>query len=588
MQPGDLAQMDYLRKLADRLRAAEHGRQGPLIDEAMSWLGVSRPTIYSRLRQLGWTSGRKLRADKGDSRLSEGEVKNLAAILRASQRQTGKELLPVSDAIDIAVSNGLIENRVAPATALRLMRRHDCHPRQMARPEPHTNLRSLHPNHVWQLDASVCVLYYLRNGKAQVMDERKFNVRKPRDLAKVSNQRLLRYALTDHATGDVIARYYNVSGEDQRTLFDFLMFAFHTQEGRVMHGVPSMLVWDAGSANESHAIKALLTALMIRHWTHIPGNPRAKGQVESVHNVIERKFEGRLSFTRIESVEDLNGHLDTWLKWFNGTQVHSRHRHTRDALWQTIRQDQLRLCPPRELCQVLLHSRPEPRVVKGNLTIQFTVRGYEPAVYSVEHVANARVGDTVMVAVNPYHAPSVFVIGENEDGGVRYWECEPIATDNHGFLVTAATIGEQFKAKQDTAVDTARKDVNEIAYGERDSLDATAARAKGRLAFDGAIDPFKDLREKAENIPAHMARRGTAMNVPNPVQVEVRALTFLELLAEIRAHLPRAITAEENAWLKERHSTGITEQEIPDIAAQISRGELRPVVTEKPRLRAVV
>jgi len=583
MHPGQLAEVDYFRKLAERLSGARRGEAGRLIADAMTWLGISRPTVYSKLRaHAGWSSGRKVRTDKGDSRVSETEVKAVAGILRASQRQTGKELLPVGDAIEIAHSNGLLGERVSNATMQRLMRKHACHPRQLARPEPHVDMRSLHPNHVWQLDASICVLYYLRNGRMGVMDERKFNERKPRDLAKVSNQRLLRYAVTDHYTGDVLCRYYNTSGEDQRTLFEFLMWAMQRNDTHVMHGVPWLLVWDAGSANQSHAIAALLTALMIRHWAHKPGNPRAKGQVEGIHNVIERKFEGRLTFTRIDSVEQLNGEMDTWLRAFCGTAIHSRHGHTRDGLWQTIRQDQLRLCPPEDLCRTLLHSRPESRKVNGNLTIKFTVRGHEPAVYSVEHVPNIRVGEVVNVAVNPYRAPSIFVLGENDDGSTRFIECDPIATDHAGFFVNAPVIGEQYAAKADTEVDTARKDLNEAAYGERDTLDAATARNKGRLAFNGQIDPFKDSREAAAAAPSHILRRGTELDVPNPIHVDLRPLSHVQALLELRARLERPLTPAEASRVRGWFPDGVPETELDSLAQRLTAP-----AQERPRLVAI-
>lgn len=585
MYAGELAELDYLRDLADRLTHAPQGAGGKLLAEAQARFGgVSRPTVYSKLRSVGWTSGRKLRTDKGDSRVSEEEVRSVAGILRASQRQTGKELLPVCDAIEIALANGMLRERVAESTMLRLMRLHNCHPRQLARPDPHVSMASLHPNHVWQLDASMCVLYYLRNGRMGVMDERKFNVRKPRDLAKVSRERLLRWVTTDHFTGDVIARYYNVPGEDQRSLFEFMMHCMRPQQGRVMHGVPWMLVWDAGSANQSHMIKALLDALMVRHWAHTPGNPRAKGQVEGTNNIIERRFEGRLSFARIDSVEQLNGELDTWLRAFNGTAIHTRHKHTRDGLWQTIRQAQLRLCPARETCEALLHSKPELRTVTGNLMVSFAPRGFESAMYSVEHVPNIRVGEKVRVAVNPYRAPSIFVIGEAEDGSTRYIECDPVAltTDGGRFYQTAPIIGETYASKADTVVDTARKDINEAVYGERDTLDAIAARNKGRLAFDGKVDPFKDLREAAANAPHHIARRGTELDVPNPVQVELRPLAVIDALKELRARFDRNITAAEAAQVREWFPDGVPESELDALAERLTQP-----AAERPRLSIV-
>lgn len=594
MHAGELAEMQLLQSIADRLRAAPHGGRRAIVDDGAAALGVSAQTLYQRLRGVGFSSGRKLRADRGDTRVSAEGMRNVAAILQASRRTTGKRLLPVCDAMSVAAANGLLTEQVSPSTLLRVMRREGCHPDQLDRATPHTPMRSLHPNHVWQLDASVCVIYYLKSGRVGVMDERKFNARKPSDLARVDNRRVLRYALTDHYSGNTIARYYHTAGEDQRSLFEFLMHAFTAQAGRVMHGVPWMLVWDAGSANQSHGIKTLLTALGVRHWAHTPGNSRAKGQVECVHNIIERKFEGRLTFTRVDSVESLNAHLDTWLLSHTGTDIHRRHGHTRDALWQTIRADQLRICPPRETCAVLMHSKPEPRVVAGNLTISYTPRKGERATYSVAHIDGVRVGERLHVVLNPYHAPAIFVVGQAEDGSTRYTECMPVETDAAGFFATSPVFGEGYAAQADTDVDTARKDANELAYGERDTLNATAAKTKGAIAFDGAIDPFKDLGQKAADVPSYLQRKGTELHLPNPMHVEERPLTLVDLAHELRARRGSGFAAHE----LERINALYPDQLIPqaafaDLVEHLARGALPPLpetpaVAEAPaRLYAV-
>lgn len=590
MHPGELAEMQTLQHIAARLTAAPHRSRGAIAAEGARLIGVSVQTLYARLKKVGFSSGKKLRIDRGDSRVGENGVKAVAAYLQASRRTTGKALLPVQEAIDIAVANGDLAEPVKPTTMLRIMRRMGRHPAQLAQPTPHTSMRSLHPNHVWQLDASICVLYYLRNGRAAVMDERTFNARKPRDLARISNQRVMRYAATDHFSGNVVARYYEAAGEDQRTLFSFLMHAFRAQPGRVMHGVPWMLVWDAGSANQSHGIRNLLTQLGVRHWAHIPGNPRAKGQVEVIHNVIERKFEGRLAFTRIESVEQLNGHLDTWLRSFTGVSIHRRHGHARDAMWQTIRTDQLRLCPDIDTCSVLMHSRPEPRTVVGNLTITYRPRGHERATYSVAHVPEIRVGETVEVIVNPYRAPSIFVVTKDADGATRYVECEPETTTAGGFFANAPVIGERYAAHADTDVDAARKNANELAYGERDTLDAVAKKAKGAIAFDGRIDPFADLREKAAQTPTYMQRRGTELHVANPAHVELKPLDLVEALQELRARLGRSPLPAEREAIQAWYPDGVPPEAFDGLLArleQLTAAGASPAFHEPPRLVAV-
>lgn len=591
MHLGELAEIDLLRNVASRLDAAAYGEAGAIVADAAAMLGCSCDAVYRRLRKVGWASGRKLRSDRGDSRISEGEVREVAAMMMASQRATGKILLDAEETISIALSDGALSTEVAPTTLLRQMRRYGCHPAQLQRATPHVTMRSLHPNHVWQLDASVCVLYRMKNGRARLLDERTFNARKPRDLAKILNERVLRYAITDHYTGDCIARYYETSGEDQRTLFDFLMWALHAQPGRVMHGVPWMLVWDAGAANQSHGIVNLLTALGVRHWAHVPGNSRAKGQVERMHDIIERKFEGRLAFVAVDSIEQLNAYLDTWLKAFNGGRKHSRHGHTRDALWQTIRVDQLRICPPVETCAVLMHSKPELRKVDGNLTITFKARGFDQRhTYSVANVPSVRNGEQVAVVVNPYRMPAVFIVAKDADGSTRYFECEPLERDAAGFIVHgSAVFGESFVAHADSDVDHARKDANFAAYGERETKDALTAKAKGKVAFNGRIDPFKDVREKAERTPSYLQRRGTEIDLPNPMQLEDKPLSLIEALQELRARIGRPLATHESAAVRAWFPEGVPVDQVDALVERIEQlnhtGDTPPITA--PRLVAV-
>jgi hypothetical protein len=575
---------DYLRQLAERLRAAPHGGRGAMIDSAAGFLGITRQSLYAKLKAIGWKSGRKPRTDRGDSAVSTDEVLAVATIMRSSRRANGKALLPVGDAIKVARANGLLEREVAPATMLRLMRKERLHPAQQAQPRPHVRMRSLHPNHVWQLDASICVLYYLRNGSMSVMDQRRFNERKPRDLAKIVNNRVLRYAVTDHTSGALYARYYLTPGEDQDTLFDFLMCAFQRREEGLMFGVPMMLVWDAGSANQAHGIRNLLTNLAVRHWPHVPGNPRAKGQIEVSHNIIERKFEGRLPFMRTESIEQLNGHLDTWLRDFNGNHVHSRTRATRWAVWQQIRQEELRICPPVEICRELLLAKPQERRVNGDLSIEFTCRGYPRASYSVAHIPTVQVGERVEVTYNPYRLPNVFVVQAGEDGSPRYYECTPDAEVRHGMLVDSPVFGESYRAPPDTLTDIARKELNQRAYGERDTIDADNAKAKGRLAMGGTIDPFKDVRERAAQVPAYMQRRGTELTVPNPVQTEIKPLTHVEALFELRARLGQPLSVEQSALVARLYPDGVPHDAVDGLFEAITAPES---TQERPRLVAV-
>jgi hypothetical protein len=582
------AERMVIDQLAQHIASGQHGTRNALVSRAALHLQCSKQTVYSKLRSAGYGKARKPRTDKGNSKLSKGEAMHISAMMQGSKRQLGKEMLCAQDAMDISSANELLTVQVSTSTVHRRMRALQCHPRQLAKAEAHVQMRSLYPNHVWQLDASICVLYRLNNGKVGMMDERTFNERKPGALAKINNLRVMRYAVTDHTSGAVYCKYYNAAGEDQFTLFEFLMDAFHARKDQMMHGVPSMLVWDAGSANMAQTIQNLLTSLAVVHWAHKPNNPRAKGQVECVHNVIERKFEGRLSMMRVLSVEALNTHLDAWQTHFNATANHSRHKTTRWAKWQTIRAEQLRLCPPREICHQLMMGKKVTRKVTGHLAIPFVCKGYDPAQYSVKHIQSIRAGDEVTVIVNPYRLPNVFVVAVDAEGKTVYHECEPTALDVNGFGVNAPVFGERYQAPAERDVDKMRKEINQLAYGESDTLDAQNAKAKGRLMFGGKVDPMKNVNDAAKHLPSFMARKGSDLDVPLPMQIELKPLTHVEASQEMVIRLARALTIKENKFIRAAYPDGVPETELDALLHRIEtldHPEAMP--QEKPKLFAI-
>jgi len=571
MDLGELAQMEYLTSLAARLRSAGHGERGRLIEEGRAMLGVSAPTLYNRLRRVGFHSGRKLRADAGDTRVTEEEVRAVAALLGA-RRANGKRIMVIADAVEIALANGLLQERVSADTIQRLMRRFNCHPAQLDAPTPHQDLRSLHPNHVWQFDPSLCVLYYLPKARGlSVMDERTFNAKKPVALSRTLKERVLRYVITDHYTGAIHLRYILAAGETQTGLFDSLVEAMTHREDFVVHGVPWQLVWDAGSANMAHGVQNMLRALGVRQWPHIPGNARAKGQVEGAQNIVERRFEARLAFMSITDIDQLNAAADRWSRDFNSTQIHRRHGYARWALWQTIRSDQLRICPPRELLAQLMHSKPEPRTVAGNLTISYKPRGCERGTYSVAHIDDVRVGDQLQLIVNPYKAPNVYVVLRDSENTERFIECTPLERDDAGFLADAPVIGERYARPIDTPLEASRKAISETLWGSADDNAADKARASGKPAMAGTVDPMADIAARAGSLPAHIKRRGTELHIPNRVHVEDKPLDLVGTLFELRARLGRQLRPHESEAIRAWFPDGVPAEEFDGLVARIDQ-----------------
>jgi hypothetical protein len=473
----------------------------------------------------------------------------------------------------------------------RLMLRYRCHPGQVARPSPHESMQSLYPNHCWQFDPSLCVLYYLPCAKPlQALDERTFNEKKPENLARHNRERVLRYVLTDHYSGAIHVRYVQAAGETEVGLFEVLVEAMTQRDDFVVHGVPEQLVWDAGSANMAHGVQNLLRQLSVRAWAHLPGNPRAKGQVECANNIVERRFEALLAYQRIDNLAQLNAMADKWSRDFNSTEKHTRHGHSRWGLWSGHAGGHIRRCPPRSTCEALLTTKPEWREVNGDMTISFKPRGYERADYDVSHIEHVCSGDKLQVIVSPYAAPNIYVIMRDAANTERFIECKVRSRGEAGFYHDAIVIGERYGRTADTAIDESRKQISERLWGSTDPRAAEKARKEGRIAMDGAVDPMKHIDDRAADLPAHMLRHGTEIYLPNTVHIDLKPLDLVEALKDLRARLGRPLAQAEREAVQAWFPDGVQPEQLDGLVEriqQLSAAGAPPAFIEAPRLVAV-
>ncbi|MGY8829653.1 MAG: integrase, partial [Pseudomonadales bacterium] len=217
------------QRLVDLSRAldgAGKGQRTALCKAAAHELGLSLATIYRKLEEVNVsaTAPRKRRADAGQSGLTRQEALTISAALIEPARRNEKRLYSLGDAVDALRISGMIraesvdkatgELRPMSLSAIgRALRSFKLHPDQLLAPAPVTELASTHPNHVWQIDASICVLYYLKPGadsKAnglRVMDAAEFYKNKPKNLLRVAMDRVWSYEITDHASGSLYLEY---------------------------------------------------------------------------------------------------------------------------------------------------------------------------------------------------------------------------------------------------------------------------------------------------------------------------------------------------------------------------------------------
>lgn len=580
--------------LARALSVAAHGTKGALLRTGAAELGVSPQTLQHWISAMTIKPPRKRRADAGTSALSRAEAETISAALIESMRKNGKTLLAVEQAIDMLRASGMIRAEAIEASSgeirslsnsaiVRALRAYGLHPEMLLRPAAAMSLRSRHPNHVWQIDASLCVLYYLKrtpdanaNG-LRVMDAAEFYKNKPANVAKIEHDRVWRYAISDHASGHIYVEYVlgAESGENLATVF---INALQKREGEPVHGVPLMAMLDPGSANTGALFKNLCRSLQVRVQINQVGNPRAKGQVEKAHDIIERSFESGLKFVTVNSLDELNAAAGRWRKWFNGTRVMARHGMTRYEAWLRITADVLRIAPTAEICRELATTAPEERTVNDKLQIS-----YRGQTYDVSVVPEVQNGAKVMVCSNPWRPEAAQIVGVDADGREVYYVIEPVGKDAFGFAESGAMIGEEYKRHTDTPSQIASKGIEKLLMGETTLEGAAAARKGKRLAFDGAVDPWKHMEAGIAQLPTFIPKRGTpldtplpgiaaapdAMTIPDRMRVEAQRLSHIEMADRLASRM--AWRPEFYGQMASLFPEGCTEEELPLVIEQLIR-----------------
>lgn len=582
---------ERLNAVASRLERLEHGNKTAFLKQEAAQLGISVAKLYRELEKVMVKPVRKRRSDAGKTALSREDAQMISALIMETMRKNGKRLMTVEHAVEILIANRSIDpvridrdtgeiKTLSTSAIVRGLKVYQMHPDQLLRPAPVTTLQSLHPNHVWEIDASQCVLFYLpRSGDdsgLRMMQAEKFYKNKPNNIAKIVNDRVWRYVVSDHFSGCLFV-WYVFGGENSENICETFIQAMQPRADRLNEpfcGVPKMVMLDPGAANTGHSFKHLCQQLNVRVQINKVGNARAKGQVENGNNLVEIFFESKLKLVRIDSLFQLQDLANRWMRYFNGQKVHTRHQQTRYRMWQTIDAGQLLLPPPAEYCRELVLSKPEERKVKPDLTVEFGGR-----VFDVAKIPFVMVGEKLTVAKNPWQQYSAQVQCF-DDKGQPYWQAVPEVVFNEaGFRVDAAVIGEEYKSHADTPAQTNAKELEKLAM-EAATLEEAAQKRKSKaLAFGGRIDPFAHQEKVlADDKVRFMPKRGTQMDY-NRMEVSEPLLNKLELAKRLRTRVEDAGMEWSNAAarLQQIYPNGAKESELDEVFAAICPPKLKLV-----------
>ncbi|MCT8640366.1 DDE-type integrase/transposase/recombinase [Glaesserella parasuis] len=565
-----------LAKIAEKINAAAFGEKEPFIQKGMEMTGLGRSTLLRKLKPYRPESGRKVRSDKGKHQLKKTELSLISAAWLHMRRSNGKTMATLERVLEILRANDKIkaefvdsatgEVRPYSATSVeRALRNANMHPDQLLRPAPVVQMQSRHPNHVWQIDPSLCVLYYLKEtGKGNglcIMEQEQFYKNKPANVAKVEPQRVWRYVITDHASGVIYVEYV-YGGETAENVSQCFINAIQPKPDpkiEPFYGVPKILMFDRGTANTSQMFTHLLNQLDVKIEVPKAHNARAKGQVEKSNDIVERQFESGLRFMNVLGLFELNALAQRWMQYFNARAKHSRHGKTRYQMWQFIRPEQLVIPPSREICQELMITALAERVVSDKLEISFESRRYD-----VRDVPDIRVGEKITVGKNPYRPECVqvqcveYVLDEQGNEQQKpYWVVlEPVEVNEYGFRADAAMIGEEYKAHKKTEFETHKEQAEQLAYGVTNEDDLKRAKKANKPLFNGEINPYKHIEETDLNW--FMPKKGQEHELTtNARRVEQKPVCLVEFAKSGKQRWGANWTGECYGWVNGRYPQGV-------------------------------
>lgn len=547
----------WQEELAAGLNNAENAAaRTRLIEGYTKQTGLSSQHLYRVARKFGYASGRKARCDKGvrKSGLTDRQVELVAGLLQTTAREVKGPIMPVERSMEIATDSGCMEaDQVTPSGMRDILRRHQLSAANLKVADPHSRMRSLHPNHCHVFDVSVCIQYYLKGKKGLcVMDERAFYKNKLHNYAKIK-ARLLRYVIVDHFSGMFYFRYFEAAGETQNNLYTFLVESWRGRDDEryPFRGVPFHLLMDNGAANSARAVVSFLKRLEINIPAGKPYNSQRQGAVERMHSIIEVWFESGLRLQPAYDLETLNAWAFDFCVHHNANRIHTRHGMTRTQCWLLIKEEQLRELPDQEILSELYSYTDEQftRSVNRDYSIS-----YKAETYNLKHVEGIVPGvSTVRIIIKPFTPESIGVAFNDV-----VYEVKPIKTlpaELGAFPVNSAIIGEEFKSQPESTVQQAKKRIENMAYGEE--------RKKDQIPFEG----LKVFGHQADKVDLTlMPRKGTPMEIDRAV-VD-KQISFTEFLKRLIARVG-AITPDLNARLRTEFGGSIEISRAEEVIREI-------------------
>jgi hypothetical protein len=264
---------EVLRELLSDLEGAPYRSRSAVVTRWAERLSCSPDTVYRLARRAGWFSGRKERTDAGSSKsgLDREALLLIAREKRRASRNDGnrgkRTIMYTTAAVEEVKAKHGKRITASPHTVNRHLRRLGLVNDALNRPHPHMPLRSLHPNHVHQIDASVCINYRFEE-RGMVFDL--FEKNKIERVVEYK-KRVLRLLLLDHFSGAFFFAYVLAAGEGRAEFIDFLHECWSPKDASFPFcGLPKILYADKTSALDSPHLADFWDSLGVELITQSP------------------------------------------------------------------------------------------------------------------------------------------------------------------------------------------------------------------------------------------------------------------------------------------------------------------------------
>lgn len=555
----------YVQQMNSAVTAKE---RKAVIDEMCRMFAFSTAKAYKVLKEHGWTSGRKERKDAGSSSLDDDKLAMVAALLQNGIRKNGKKTMSVGLARSVLVQNGF-DVHLSDSRLRDLLNAKTLSPENARVPRPHVQMRSLYPNQVHFADPSMCLIWFAPDGSQKIYDsDEVYKNKNPRE----GKLKCWRYVLSDHNSSSICVRYYAAMGETAANMYDFLLYAWGKKDDPLygFHGLPELLIWDPGSANISRPVTAALKALRVETKPHLPGNPRAKGQVEKANDIVETQFESLLKLEPVHSIEELNEAVERWCSAFNANMIPGRDTclsrngkkiGSRLDLWNRITDEQIRELPDVEICRQIFTTGILVRRLAGDLCVSIVHPQVGLSVkYSLRHLPGLIVNMNVNVQPLLVDEGAKVLVSYEADGAMHSYELEPVEFDESEFALSAPVYGQEYKKPADTVREINVKKLAELAGQDKKVPFADVTEGRG-LKTHSLI--------KATNVFASQ-RTGTQISV-STVQAHEILISAVEAAKRIKARLgyvPDGFIAR----IKADYNNAVPSNLIDDLAAEYTAG----------------